>query len=70
MSANKQFDYFAAGLPIISDINCNYNLIKQYECGIVTKEQKPQDFADAIEKLYRTSHSECEKMGHNALQTA
>ena len=48
----KIFDYAACGLPVITvDIGEWSNLIKEYNCGIVTKNGNPEDFAEAIDVL-------------------
>ncbi len=51
-SPNKFFDYIASGLPIVN----NYpgwlaDMINENNCGIAVEPEKPESFADAIEKL-------------------
>ncbi|MDR1619117.1 MAG: glycosyltransferase family 4 protein [Clostridiales bacterium] len=57
MSANKLFDYFAAGKPIVSDVSVppEYDLIERYRCGAVTPNQSPETVAGAIAKMERCS---------------
>lgn len=51
-SPMKILDYAACGLPIIS-VNAGEwsDMINKYDCGIVTKNSDPAEFADAIEYL-------------------
>jgi glycosyltransferase involved in cell wall biosynthesis len=51
-SPNKFFDYIASGLPIVN----NYpgwlaDMINENKCGVAVEPEKPELFADAIEKL-------------------
>ena len=48
----KIFDYAACGLPIVT-VNAGEwsNIIKEYDCGIVTDSSDPMEFADAIKQL-------------------
>ena len=47
-SLNKLFDYLASGRMIISDVTVGYDLLKEYQCGIVTKEQSADELCKAI----------------------
>ncbi len=51
-SPNKFFDYIASGLPIVN----NYpgwlaDMINENKCGVAVEPEKPELFADAIERL-------------------
>lgn len=51
-SPNKFFDYIASGLPIVN----NYpgwlaDMINENKCGLAVEPEKPELFADALEKL-------------------
>lgn len=69
-SQSKLFDYLASGKPILCNAKFGYNLIERYNCGIVTDDQTPDAFADAVEKLYNMSESELEAMGKCARKAA
>ena len=48
----KVLDYAACGLPIVTvDVGEWSDMIKKYDCGIVTENSDPQEFATAIEQL-------------------
>lgn len=47
-SLNKLFDYLASGRMIISDVTVGYDLLEEYRCGIVTKEQSVDELCRAI----------------------
>lgn len=65
-SLNKLFDYFASGKPIVSDLWVNYDLIKKYDCGIVTEDQQPQTVADAIEEFVNMPKDRYNQMCKNS----
>lgn len=51
--SNKLFEYASAGLPVImSDIPEHRYLNEKYRFGIVIPENTPQEFANAVLKLY------------------
>jgi len=33
LSPNKMFEYFASGKPVISNVECSYDMLKKYNCG-------------------------------------
>ncbi|WP_421072338.1 glycosyltransferase family 4 protein [Pelotomaculum propionicicum] len=69
-SQSKLFDYLSSGKPIICNAKFGYNLITRYDCGVVTENQTPEAFADAVEKLYQLPKEAMERMGANARQAA
>ncbi len=69
-SQSKLFDYLASGRPIICNAKWGYNLIERYDCGIVTEDQTPKAFADAVEKLYRMDNEAVDHMGQNSRRVA
>ena len=51
--SNKLFEYAAAGLPVImSDIPEHRYLNEKYNFGIIMKDNSPEEFCRAVEKLY------------------
>lgn len=69
-SQSKLFDYLASGKPILCNAKLGYNLIERYNCGIITDNQTPEAFADAVEKLYNMSDSQLYTMGVRARRAA
>ncbi len=51
LSANKLFDYLAAGRPVLNDLNPEYDIIPRYECGLSIRSQSPEAIAGGIEAL-------------------
>lgn len=69
-SQSKLFDYLASGKPVLCNAKFGYNLIERYNCGVVTDNQTPEAFADAVEKLYNMTDKEVTEMGVRARQAA
>lgn len=69
-SQSKLFDYLASGRPILSNADWGYNLITRYNAGIVTKNQSPEAFADAVEELYKYGDIKLDEMGKRAREAA
>lgn len=69
-SNNKTFDYFAAGKPIISNYQTKYDIVKKYNCGIVTEGKTAEDLADAILRLYRMPKQEYNGLCFNSKKAA
>ena len=70
VSWNKLFDYMAAGRPILSTVEVNYDLIKHYNCGISLSEQTPQAISEGILKIYNMSEDEYNSLCINARNAA
>lgn len=64
-SANKIFDYMAAGKPIIEAIDSEYGLVKQAQCGLTVAPENPQALAEAMIALARTGEQDREVLGEN-----
>jgi glycosyltransferase involved in cell wall biosynthesis len=63
ISANKIFDYLAAGKPLILAGKPANNPIEEAQCGLTVPPQDPEALAEAIVKLYQMSPEERAKMG-------
>jgi glycosyltransferase involved in cell wall biosynthesis len=51
--ANKLFQYLSMGKPIlVSDCLAQANLVNEYQCGLVHRDQDPHDFAEKVKELY------------------
>lgn len=70
MSLNKLFDYFAAGRPILSDMDTNYDLIKKYSAGVVITSQEPREIAEAVLRLSMESIEYLSEFSKNARRAA
>jgi len=69
-SPNKFFDYIASGLPVLN----NYpgwlaDMIKKNNCGIAVEPERPDLFADALERLADNPEIR-QDMGRNSRQVA
>lgn len=69
-SQQKSFEYYASGKPIVSNWNSGYNLIKDYDCGIVTKTQEASELAEAVLEIYEMPDVERQRLGNNARRIA
>lgn len=66
-SPNKIFQYMQAGIPVLSS-NCNYleRIINECQSGLVYEDDKPDDLAIKILKLY-IDRNLCDELGKNGL---
>ena len=70
-SSNKLFEYFAAGNPVVANIDeGNYPIITKYNCGVVVKPNSPQDYAKAVKYFYSLDKVEKDAYSENAIATA
>lgn len=63
ISANKLFDYMAAGKPVLSSAEAPNNPVEEAYCGLTVPPRDPQALAEAVIKLYRMPPEEHEAMG-------
>ena len=70
MSFNKLCDYVASGRPVLFAGNSSYNVVKEYQCGIVVPPEDPQAFAEAIREFRRLTDEQRAEMGKNAIRCA
>lgn len=70
MSNNKLFDYLASGKPIVSNYQANYDIVKRYNCGVVTDDLSSRSLADAIINIYNMDDKSYKIMSENALRIA
>ncbi len=66
MSANKLFDYFAAGRPILMAFDANYNPVREADAGITVPAEDAASLAQAICDLRETNAERRREMGQNA----
>lgn len=70
LSLNKMFDYMASGKPLISNIECGYDLLEKYNCGITVKGDSSESLAEGILKFYGMSEDEYNNYCNNAFNAA
>lgn len=70
LSANKLFDYFAAGKPVLTDFECKYNPATKYELGPNLKEYTARGIAKEIELLSEMDENALRLYGDNARKAA
>ncbi len=70
LSLNKMFDYFASGRPIVSNIECGYDMLEKYQCGITVEGGSPESLAQGILKFYRMPKENYITYCENALLAA
>lgn len=47
-SLNKQFDYFASGRPVLSDLVVSHDLLERYSCGVTLKTQDTEALCQEV----------------------
>lgn len=70
LSLNKMFDYMASGKPTLSNIECGYDILEKYNCGITVKGGSAEALVDGILKYYNMLQEEYETYCDNALKAA
>lgn len=70
LSLNKMFDYFASGKPTLSNIECGYDMLEKYDCGITVGGGSSEDLAEGVLKFYNMPHEEYDRYCRNALKAA
>ena len=70
LSLNKMFEYFASGKPTISNIECGYDLLEKYKCGITVKGGSAEALTEGILKFYNMAKEEYNDYCENALKAA
>lgn len=70
LSANKLFDYAAAGKPIMSDFPCGMNPATEYEAGITISEPTAEKIADQIRKMAEMSEKDINQYCENSYRLA
>lgn len=53
LSPNKLFEYLASGKPVISNVECGYDLLKKYNCGLTVKGDSEEEMANGIIYFYK-----------------
>jgi glycosyltransferase involved in cell wall biosynthesis len=70
LSLNKMFEYFASGKPTLSNIECGYDILNEYHCGITVKGGSVEALVEGILKFYHMGKEEYDTYSQNALKAA
>ena len=70
LSLNKMFEYYASGKPTLSNIECGYDMLEKYKCGITVAGGSAEALAEGILKFYNMSKEEYNIYCNNALKAA
>lgn len=70
LSLNKMFDYMASGKPMVSNIECGYDILKRYNCGITVEGGSSEKLVEGILKIYELSKEDYGEYCENALNGA
>lgn len=66
-SWNKLFEYMASGKPVLSNLEINYDLIKEYGFGIAKFFDSSEEYAEEILKFYYMPKGDYNQMCKNSL---
>ena len=69
-SLNKQFDYFASGRPVLSDLTVSYDLIERYQAGITLPTQDTETLCKEVLRFAHMPKEEYEQICKNARTAA
>lgn len=69
-SQNKNFEYLAAGKPILSTIKMGYDILEKYGVGISLEDQAVKNIGDSIISFLKMSKEEYSLMCDNARRAA
>ncbi len=69
-SANKQFDYYAAGIPLVAGVTYWKDILTEYHCGFSTDSDDPQAVADLIIRCRTMPKEEYEQLRQNSKRAA
>lgn len=70
LSLNKMFDYLASGVPILSNIQCNYDILEKYNCGITVNNGSIEKLVEGLIEFYNMPSDKYEIYCENALRAA
>ncbi len=73
ISFNKMFEYFASGVPVLSNLNCNYDIIEMYKAGKTVEGDDVDAMAEGLiyfYNLYEQNRKEYEAYGEQAVLAA
>ena len=68
ISPNKLFDYFAAGKPVLIDVQSKYNPVEQFSCGLIG--ETLEELAQNIQENFASSEEVRAELCENSLAAA
>ncbi|MBU3220666.1 glycosyltransferase family 4 protein [Clostridium algidicarnis] len=69
-SLNKMFDYMASEKPILSNIECEYDILEKYNCGITVKGETAESLTEGILKFYNMEKEKYNEYCQNSRRAA
>lgn len=69
-SLNKQFDYFASGKPVLSDLTVSHDLIERYGAGVTLLTQDTEALCQQVLRFANMPKEEYEQYCNNARHAA
>jgi glycosyltransferase involved in cell wall biosynthesis len=60
----------ASGKPILSNIECGFDLLEKYQCGITVQSGSPVELVNGILRFYNMPSEEYERYANNAVKAA
>ena len=69
-SQNKLFEYFAGGIPVMTNIRMGYDLMERYDCGFYVDYSDPEKVAETIGRISSMHQDEYERYCANARRAA
>ena len=69
-SLNKQFDYFASGKPVLSDLVVSHDLLERYHAGVTMPTQDAEVMCQEIIKFAHMPKEEYQQFCQNARKAA
>ncbi len=69
-SLNKQFDYFASGKPVLSDLTVSHDLIERYGAGVTLPTQDTEALCQEVLRFANMPKEEYEQYCNNARHAA
>ncbi len=69
-SLNKQFDYFASGKPVLSDLTVSHDLIERYHAGVTLPTQDTESLCKEVLRFSKMPKEEYEQICRNARTAA
>lgn len=70
LSPNKMFEYFGSVKPTLSNIECGYDMLEEYNCGETVEGGSAEALAEGILKFYNMPKEEYNTYCQNALKAA
>lgn len=67
LSLNKMFDYYASGKPTLSNIECGYDLLSEYDNGVTVDGGSAEALVEGILKFYNMPKEEYKTYCDNAI---